>query len=247
MPTLRLWRIDLAAPAPPERALVLLLDAGEQRRAQAFTDAELRRRFLKAHAALRLILCSLLGCRPGEIPFGTDEPDGKPRIERQWLMRRRLDFSLSHSGGQGLVGIAQGGGKVGVDLEAKGAPADFRALAERLFTPGELAWLWHEPPARQGFRFLQCWTRKEAYLKAIGKGFSRKPDGFRCRLDAAGNVLGTAYDAAGRALPGWQALPLDEPPTAACAIVDFAPVELSVETFAWPALGGRRRANHLGD
>jgi 4'-phosphopantetheinyl transferase len=247
VPTLRLWRIDLDAPAPPEQALGQLLDDAEQGRALALADAGLRSRFLRAHASLRLILSSLLRCQSAEIPLGTDEPDGKPRIERAWLKRRQLDFSLSHSGSQALVGIAQGGGKVGVDLEARGAPAGFRALAERLFTPAELAWLWREPPAKQGFRFLQCWTRKEAYLKAIGKGFSRKADGFRCRLDAAGNVLGSASDASGRALSDWQALPLDEPPTAACAVVDFAPVDLSVETFAWPALHGRRRTGHFGD
>jgi 4'-phosphopantetheinyl transferase len=234
--TLRLWRIDLDAPAPPEQALVQLLDAGEQRRARALTDSALRSRFVRAHAALRMVLARLLGCRATEIPLGTDESEGKPRIERQWLQRRRLDFSLSHSGSQGIVGVAQGGGKVGVDLEARGAPGDFRALAERLFTPTELQWLWREPPARQGFRFLQCWTRKEAYLKAIGKGFSRRPDGFRCRLESDGSVTGSAFDAAGRPLPDWHCVPLDAQPLAACAVTDFPPTETAVETFAWPAM-----------
>ena len=116
-------------------------------------------------------------------------------------------------------------------------PADWRALAEHHFTDDERRWLLAQPATRQGFRFLQCWTRKEAYLKAIGQGFSRSSTTFRCRLDDEGNIVGSAFDAAGRLSPQWHVVPLDKAPIAACAILDFDPGALSVTDFDWRAAG----------
>jgi 4'-phosphopantetheinyl transferase len=227
------WRVDLDAKAPPEPRLLALLDAAERKRAAAFARAGDRRAFVRSHAALRLLLSKVLG-RPAEtIPIGVIEEDGKPKVQAHWLARRSVDLSLSHSAGHALVGIVVGQGQIGVDLEARAAPADYRALAQRHFTADEQRWLLALPPAQQGFRFLQVWTRKEAYLKAIGKGFSRPPSSFRCRLDDAGAVVGTAHDAAGRSLPRWQVVALDTGTVAACAIVDFDATALRVHDFDW--------------
>ncbi|HKY95915.1 MAG TPA: 4'-phosphopantetheinyl transferase superfamily protein, partial [Kiloniellales bacterium] len=179
------------------------------------------------------LLAGILKRPPAAIPIGVTEPDGKPRVESHALAGRPLDFSLSHSGRQALVGIAIGTGHIGVDLEARGVPADFRALAQRNFTAEEQRWLFAAPAATQGLRFLQCWTRKEAYLKAIGKGFSRNPSLFRCRIDSDGAVVGLAHDAGGRPQARWQTLPLDESDVAACAVVDFDAAAIRIERFDW--------------
>jgi len=232
-PRVGLWRIDLGKGAPATAPLLALLDAGERRRAAAFVRSADGDAFVRSHAALRLLLAARLKRQPDAIPLGVPEPDGKPRVEPQYLAGKALDFSLSHSGTEALVGIVEGGGQIGVDLEARGLPADWRALAERHFTADERRWLLALPPTEQGFRFLQIWTRKEAYLKAIGKGFSRPPSSFRCRLDEDGAVVGTAHDGAGRALPRWRVVRLDRPPVAACAVIDVG-TPLEIRTFHWP-------------
>jgi 4'-phosphopantetheinyl transferase len=230
-----IWRIDLGEAAPAATALLPLLSVAERQRAPGFARTADREAFVRAHAALRLLLSASLGRPPASIPFGVPEPEGKPRVEPQVLGGKTLDFSLSHSGSSGVIGIVQGGGTIGVDLEARGAPADWRALADRHFTADERRWLLAQPTSKQGFRFLQIWTRKEAYLKAIGKGFSRNPAAFRSRLDSDGAVVGSAFDPAGRLLPQWRVVPLDRSPVAACAILDFDPGALPATDFDWRA------------
>ena len=76
--------------------------------------------------------------------------------------------------------LATAAGPVGVDLEMAGRKVDAARLAGRVFTPGEQAALQlaaGDETASQGV-FLDCWTRKEALLKALGTGFAGGASGF---------------------------------------------------------------------
>ena len=159
-----LWTWPLMAPRRETAALEAVLSADERRRAAAFIFAEDRRRFIVGRARLRQVLARYVAAPPEALRFCYGA-HGKPALASS---RSAPCFNLSHSAG--LAALAIAGCDVGVDIEAV-RPVD-SAVAERFFSAGENA-------ALRGLRgvdwrdaFYRCWTRKEAMVKALGKGLS---------------------------------------------------------------------------
>ena len=148
--------------APCETAV---LSADERRRAGGMATA-VRRRFVRARALLRGLLASYLSADPASIEFGYG-PKGKPRLAGS-AARSGLHFSLSHCGGQGL--LAFGRAPLGADIETVRPLRDMAALAARFFAPAERLALGGLPADERQRAFFACWTRKEAYAKAVGTG-----------------------------------------------------------------------------
>ena len=162
-----LWRVDLDRyPCDPE---VSMFSAEERGRAGRFQFEEDRRRFLAAHHALRHVLGLALDREPGALVFET-AAHGKPRLRDA----RGLEFNLSHSEHECLIGIS-GGRPIGVDVEVVQPVLDADALAKRHFTPSEIEHWDRVPAAGRARVFLQGWTRKEACLKALGVGLLVQP------------------------------------------------------------------------
>jgi phosphopantetheinyl transferase len=246
----QIWRVSLGPLGGPGEAdepdaglhlagLLSLLDAAERTRAGRFRRDSDRTAFIRAHAALRICLADQLGSAPEEVRFHTPA-GGKPMLDSALRAPSTLDFSLSHSGEFGLVGIAMAG-RIGVDIEQR-VPADALALARRWFAPEETAWLELLPTAERDRRFLECWTRKEAYLKALGLGLSGGLTVCRCELPgreanegAQARLPVTAYvgGLTGDRSPMWRFVPLDSPDAPACAAVDFQPSEVVIREFSW--------------
>ena len=170
-----LWRVDLDQyPYDPE---ALVFSAEEHRRASRFQFGDDRRRFLAAHHALRHVLGLALDREPGTLVFET-AAHGKPRLRDA----RGLEFNLSHSLNECLIGISDGR-PIGVDVEVVQPVLDAGALAKRHFTPSEFEH-WDRVPAADRVRvFLQGWTRKEASLKALGVGLLVQPIGIETGFD----------------------------------------------------------------
>ncbi|TXS40928.1 4'-phosphopantetheinyl transferase superfamily protein [Streptomyces sp. uw30] len=154
------WRIPLSAEPEPEgrpSALEDLLDDHERSRARMGKVPGMRRRFVRAHAAARIILGARLGRAPGAVRF-TRGRWGKPSVEDA----AGTHFSLSHSGDLALLALAPR--PVGVDLELARADLDFTRLARRFFPEAE-----RDSVVRGGRdTFVRLWTRKEACVKAAG-------------------------------------------------------------------------------
>jgi 4'-phosphopantetheinyl transferase len=168
---IHLWRVALdRAPAELE-TLSSRLSPEEQVRAARFYRASDRDHFRAARGAMREILGAYLGVAPGRIEFSYNEY-GKPA-----LAGNGLRFNLSHSGGLALLAVAAHC-EVGVDIEL--IREDFASLeiAERFFSTRETAALKALPPEERTTAFFRCWTRKEAYIKAIGEGLSRSLQSF---------------------------------------------------------------------
>jgi 4'-phosphopantetheinyl transferase len=111
-----------------------------------------------------------------------------------------IDFNVSHSGGIVAVAISRAGA-VGVDVEAIRPVDDRDELARRVFTVDERARLQALPPETRDEAFFTGWTRKEAFVKALGEGLSHPLDQVDVTLapgDAA-RVLRVAGDAAAAA------------------------------------------------
>ena len=152
--------------APEEvRSLEACLSSAERRRAGRFRFERDRRRFVVARARLREELAARLGVRPERVEFAYGE-SGKPRLANQ-----ELQFSVSHCDDVALFAFSQGA-EVGVDVEAIRPVREAYAIAMQFFSPLELAGYAALAPRDRLLGFLRVWTRKEAYIKALGVGFS---------------------------------------------------------------------------
>jgi 4'-phosphopantetheinyl transferase len=166
----RIWRVDLDA--APASAGLLGLSEAERARAARFVFERDRTRFVAAHAALRQLLARHTGIAAAELEF-VDGEFGKPSLAGVTGVR----FNLSHSRSVGLIAIGKAGvlgerSEVGIDVEVRRAMPDALELARDYFSAGELQSLQELPAASREEAFLIGWTRKEAFLKALGLGIT---------------------------------------------------------------------------
>ena len=163
----------------PEAAAASLLSDAERRRASRFAFDGDRRRFVLARARLRELLGVRLGVRPEsvELAYGAC---GKPALARRFA-DSGLRFNLSHRDDVAVYGFS-GEGEIGIDVEAVRVIDDADRIAARVFSRCENeAYQALDRPDRP-LGFFNCWTRKEAFVKAMGDGLSHPLGGFDVSL-----------------------------------------------------------------
>lgn len=167
------WRVDLTHPdANPDELKHVLADH-ERSRALDFKFPRDSRRFVVARAALRHILATVLDTEPRSLQFSTSIY-GKPR-----LTKGNVHFNLSHSGTVALIAVARDR-ELGIDIEEMRYLDDAVSIARNFFAPEEARRLAVMTDRATIIRaFFECWTRKEAFIKATGEGLSRPLDGFQ--------------------------------------------------------------------
>lgn len=173
------WRVKLEAPDDEVKHLSHVLTAEETQRASKFYFEKDRRHWIVAHAALRILLGRYLHIDPQTLLF-TANDYGKPSIVYP-LAGTRLHFNLSHSGNLALCAFAYDR-HVGVDVEYMRAGIEYNELARYSFSARERATLLALPATLQEEAFFLCWSRKEAYIKARGRGLSLPLDQFDVSL-----------------------------------------------------------------
>jgi 4'-phosphopantetheinyl transferase len=149
-----------------------ILDDTERDRASRFISERDRRRFVVAHQWVRILLGRCLARSPESLRF-VRGPRGKPALLGAGI---DVKFNLSHTAERALLAIALGR-EVGVDIERE-REVDVSELAGRVFAPSEAAALRMLCPAERISAFFRCWTRKEAFIKALGDGLAFPLDGF---------------------------------------------------------------------
>jgi 4'-phosphopantetheinyl transferase len=215
------WRASLELPRALLRRLELTLSEAERAKAARFFLQRDGERFVVARGLLRRILGRYLNLPPGALHFGYTR-HGKPYLANE-LAEGALRFNLSHSHGLALYAVARGS-EVGVDLERIRLELPDEELAERFFAPQERAALRTLAQDLRPRAFFELWTRKEAYLKGIGKGHSLPLDSFTVSLGAP---LGS-----GGAL-GWTLQALTPGPGYAAALA-VAGGEYRLSLWQWP-------------
>lgn len=176
-----------------------LLSEGERERAQRFAVDEARRQYVITRAALRRLLADRLGISPGEVEL-TVTARGKPVLGGMQATAD-LRFNLSHSGDVAIFGFTCGR-DIGVDVESAALPRHADAIATRFFSPAELQAYNALDAADRPLGFFNAWTRKEAFIKAIGEGLSYPLDrfdvslapGVPARLIRVDSTMGAAED-----------------------------------------------------
>jgi 4'-phosphopantetheinyl transferase len=166
---------------PPSQVLRLAhtLSADEHARADRYFFARDRQHYIVGRGLLRAILGRYLGSEPARLRFAYSS-HGKPSLAEP-SGGGILHFNVSHSKGLGLYAVARDR-QIGVDLERVRPLPDAAQLAERFFSPREYAALRALPAHMRHEAFFNCWTRKEAYVKARGEGLSLPLDQFDVSL-----------------------------------------------------------------
>lgn len=192
--TLNFWSLEQEHDVTTELSSVLSAD--ECARAARFATGALRRRFAVARGGMRYLLAAITGHPPAALVFEYG-PYGKPRLTIP------VAFNLSHTADLACLAVTCANRdmtaeipSIGVDIERLG-PVE-NGLAERVLSDGELAFFKGLPPDERTDAFYRAWTRKEAVMKACGRGLSLAPRRF-------------SVDLAGAAVSAVLALPDDLP------------------------------------
>ncbi|HEX7294719.1 MAG TPA: 4'-phosphopantetheinyl transferase superfamily protein [Pyrinomonadaceae bacterium] len=171
------WRASLHQFGTYADHFYALLDNDERTRAARFHFERHRTDFVVARGILRMLLSLYVGLEPQEFRF-VFNPFGKPSLA---LTPAPVRFNLSHSNKYALYAFSRER-EVGIDIEELRPDVAEETRPESFFSPAEVTTLRALDPAFKTQAFFDCWTRKEAYIKAVGKGVSLPLDEFSVSL-----------------------------------------------------------------
>ena len=218
------WHVGLDAPAAQRPRLAALLAPDESRRAARFRFPQLGDRYTAARGTLRRLLGDYSGVDPATLRF-VYGPRGKPALENGG----DLHFNLAHAAGHALIAVTREV-SVGVDLEEIAAAPDLDDVAETHFAPGERRQLDALADGERLAAFYRIWTRKEAYLKAVGDGLAVPLQHFTVSLERQHPRLVSIEGDASAALR-WMLVHLE--PAAGFVGALAVPAHVRLRRFAW--------------
>ncbi len=163
------WRASIEASELVIQYLERLLSKDEATKAMHFRFEKDRKHWIVAHGILRILISRYVNKDPSQLRFGFNAY-GKPFLTFPSLSPT-LHFNLSHSEGLALYAFSYSR-QIGIDVEYKRTDIDYDSLANVSFSPDEQSRLHSLPDTMKRDAFFNCWTRKEAYVKAKGKGLS---------------------------------------------------------------------------
>jgi 4'-phosphopantetheinyl transferase len=192
------WRVSLPRVSSELQSLSSLLAPDEISRARRFHFESDRASFIVARAMLRTILAAYIKLNPAQLKFNYSA-HGKPSLSNT-EGADGLRFNLSHSHALALYAITRNR-EIGVDVEQIRSDFASDEIAARFFSKTEIAMLRALTPEQRTESFFNCWTRKEAYIKARGEGLSFPLDRFDVslipgKLRASLNVPEAPFEAA---------------------------------------------------
>lgn len=184
------WRADLELDECFQSSFLKFLSPDEKKRASRFRFARDNRNFIVARGILRSLIGKYLKINPAEISFHYSE-FGKPCIADN----HSLQFNISHSQNIALFAFTKKL-NVGVDVEFVNPDIEVKDIAAKFFSPNEVMNLLSLPEKEQTLGFFNCWTRKEAFIKAVGEGLSFPLDKFEVSLepDKPAKLLATDWE-----------------------------------------------------
>jgi len=175
---IHIWSAALERAPRELEKLSAVLSADEQARAERFRFQRDQEHFIAARGILRHVLAAYLHRQAAELRFAYS-PSRKPALAD--ADPGGLCFNLSHSHGLAVYAMTRHR-EIGVDVERLRSDFPCERIAERFFSPREFSKLRSLPEALRIEAFFNCWTRKEAYIKAIGTGLFMALDRFEVSL-----------------------------------------------------------------
>ncbi|MDP1665228.1 MAG: 4'-phosphopantetheinyl transferase superfamily protein [Methylobacter sp.] len=162
--TIQIWHGNIAADNAHYQNYWRVLDAAEHAHAEKIKNDLLHKRYVEVHGRLRNILAQTLNQPPEQINIKKTE-HGKPYLADM----PELVFNLSHSASVMVIALGWNC-QLGVDIECCKPRTSLAGLVDKCFAEEEIAY-WHKlPEAQKTPEFYRFWTRKEAFVKATGRG-----------------------------------------------------------------------------
>jgi 4'-phosphopantetheinyl transferase len=211
---IHVWRI----PVNDSIAMPAMLSRDEIARAERLKKKHDQRRYLLARSVLRALLSNHAQNPAEQLQFQYGAY-GKPYVDPN---RCDVQFNVSHSSDLILIALTKSA-SVGVDVERIEPDTDVASLSKRFFTEAEQLQLSGVSQSQQGEEFFKIWTKKEAYLKARGTGFSQHFTNISAPSQSDETGFWSVFN-----------IPSDPQYAAALAIHFQSPVTLaSVQFFHW--------------
>jgi 4'-phosphopantetheinyl transferase len=163
-----IWLINVSDHIHLLSEAAVILDEAEKERAEKYRKQEDKNRFILGRIVLRKLLAELLQCQPEEVPIVISKHK-KPVLAS--TSAAPIHFSLSHSGDYILIGISKN--EIGVDIEHTDTAFEYKNVMQHSFNTEEISFI-NDDESQASFNFYLLWTRKEALLKATGKGLTNK-------------------------------------------------------------------------
>lgn len=204
---IEIWQASLDVSPPRQVALAALLSADETAKASRYHFQADQRRYIAARGTLRELLGRYLNQNPATVEF-VYGAFGKPSLKSSPVNNAPpLFFNLAHSDEAALYAVTRIG-PIGIDLERIRPDFEIANIVAHFFAPEEAAILSQLPAPARNKRFFRYWTRKEAYCKALGDGFTLDPK----RMNASAALASPA---------DWFSLNWDGSPDARISLCDL--------------------------
>ena len=213
---IHVWTVGIDGQVNGDAASVGILAPAERARASRFRSGMDAACFIQRRTALRKILGAYLGVAPQDVVFALNE-FGKPSVAAPQT-GLDLSFNTSHSDGLALITVSRSI-QIGVDLERL-RKVEGPAIAARFFAANEAASLAGLGADDQVEGFFNAWTRKEAIVKALGRGLFIPLDSFEVSLRPREPVAILRWNIPGAAAEEWR-------------ICDLKPTAGYVGALAW--------------
>lgn len=210
--TVDVYLFNIAQLKYHETALYAALEPQEQQQAEKFHRPAFRQAYIHMHALMRHILAAYI---PGEeaaaLRFNRGE-FGKPYLGAV----PELSFNLSHTGDWGLLAVTHTV-PLGADIETIKPRAGLQGLVAKCFSVAEQQYWQQLDPQQQVTVFFEIWTRKEALVKAVGRGIALGLE--CCELELPNFNQFSNLPAACGTTQQWQILPITVAPNCKAALV----------------------------
>jgi 4'-phosphopantetheinyl transferase len=169
------WRQSLSLNPTVVASFISVLSDDEQIRAQRFRFDIGRTEFIVSRGTLRLLIEAYQGISARQLQFAYSEY-GRPSLANT-ASCASIEFNISHGGGFALLAFSRFH-RIGVDVEKVRRDFEPLDISENYFSLSERAVLRGVPAELRHEAFFRCWTRKEAFIKALGEGLSHPLDAF---------------------------------------------------------------------
>ena len=226
---IHVWLVTLAD--VPSDGAADMLTPDEREQASRFMSAALTRGFIAKRAALRQILATYTSVHAADLAFRTSA-HGKPHLLDRDGAASTIEFNVSDAGRYALVAVAMRRA-IGVDIEAIRHIEDADDIVEHHFSAIERAAYRRLAPEQRPTAFFNAWTRKEAFIKAVGLGLHLSLDSFSVALDPAAPARLIEIDGDPMKAAEWTLMPIEVPSGHVGAVVVRGPIS-NCQTLSWP-------------
>ncbi len=201
-----IWQVGLEQSDETVEFFGQLLSEGEQERAQRFHFEKDQRKYTIARGVLRMLIGKYQNVSPELLQISTGKY-GKPAVTEAFN-QPEIFFNISHSDNLAVFAFTRET-EIGVDVEHARQLKEMKRIARRFFSKHEYTVLNSLPKDEQIAGFFNAWTRKEAFIKALGEGLSHPLDSFAVTLKPGTDagllwVTGAPAEAAQWSLVSWQ-------------------------------------------